>query len=98
MKALLGRKVGMTQIFDDNGAAVPVTVIEAGPCVVTQIKTTERDGYDAVQIGFGKPKRLGKSQVGHQKASGTESKYLREFPIDNDSDLKVGSKLELDMF
>ncbi len=89
----------MTQIFDEGGAAVPVTVIEAGPCTVTQVKTTDRDGYEAIQVGFGAAKKLGKSQAGHQKASGRESRYLREFRFDEPAaDLKVGAKLEVTSF
>ena len=81
IEGLLGRKVGMTQIFSSDGRVVPVTVIEAGPCYVTQIRTVESDGYQAVQIGFGetKPKRLSKAEVGHlQKAKAPSLRHLRE--------------------
>lgn len=89
----------MTQIFDEGGAAVPVTVIEAGPCTVTQVKTADKDGYEAVQVGFGVSKRLGKSQVGHQKAAKVSARHLREFRLDTaDADLKVGAKLEVNSF
>lgn len=92
----------MTQIFDDNGNVLPVTVIDAGSCVITQVKTDEVDGYTAVQVGYGDAKKLGKSQAGHQKASGSESKHLREFRLDElpegDAALKVGTKLEVTSF
>ena len=69
LKGLIGKKIGMTQIFDENGAAIPVTIIEAGPCYVTQVCTAEREGYSAVQLGFGeiKPKRLAAGELGHLK-------------------------------
>ena len=79
MKAILGRKIGMTQIFNSEGNTVPVTLIEAGPCVVTQIKTAAVDGYAAVQIGFGTAKKVAKPQAGHFKPSKAESKFTREY-------------------
>ena len=84
MKGILGKKLGMTQIFDENGVAVPVTIVEAGPCYVTQRKTKDRDGYDAIQIGFGDilEKSLNKPMAGHLKKSGAPAlKYLREFQV-----------------
>ena len=86
MKAIIGKKVGMSQIFDENGHVIPVTVIEAGPCVVTQKKTTEKDGYEAVQLGYEDvaEKKLSKPEVGHlNKAGVSPKKYLREFDLDN---------------
>ncbi len=83
MPAIIGRKLGMTQRFDDDGTVVPVTVIEAGPCHVTQVKTEERDGYAAVQLGFGtiKPKNLSKGELGHLSTSGAPPvRHLHEFP------------------
>ena len=86
LKGLIGKKIGMTQIFDDTGVAIPVTVIEAGPCYVTQVRLPEKDGYSAVQMGFGetKPKRLTGGQVGHLKRNNLPPlKYLREFRVKN---------------
>ncbi len=83
MKALLGRKLGMTQIFDESGNVVPVTIIEAGPCVVTQVKTTENDGYSAVQFGFEEFKKLSKPEQGHQKKTKTSLRHLTEIRTDN---------------
>ena len=86
MKAIIGRKVGMSQIFDENGRVIPVTVIEAGPCVVTQKKTVEKDGYEAIQLGFEDvaERKLTKPEVGHlNKAGVSPKKYLREFNLDN---------------
>ena len=100
IEGLLGRKIGMTQIFDETGAVVPVTVIEVGPCVVTQIRVRERDGYVAVQFGFGevKPKSLNKPQRGHLAGAGKLVRHLREFSADNPSDYKVGDVLGPDLF
>jgi len=100
IEGLLGRKIGMTQIFDETGAVIPVTVIQVGPCVVTQIRVRERDGYEAVQIGFGeiKPKSLNKPQRGHLAGAGHLVRYLREFSADNPSEHKVGEVLTVDMF
>jgi large subunit ribosomal protein L3 len=83
MKALLGTKLGMTQLFNADGNAMRVTLIQAGPCVVTQIKTKESDGYNAVQIGFGEAKNSAKPQVGHQKVAGSNAKFMREVRIDD---------------
>jgi large subunit ribosomal protein L3 len=99
-KGLIGRKVGMTQIFDDDGIAVPVTVIEAGPCYVAQIKTTEKDGYSAVQLGFGetKPKRLTGGQLGHLKRNELPPvKILREFRTSK-PEVEEGDLLKADVF
>lgn len=101
MKGLLGYKRGMARIFNDKGLAVPVTVIEAGPCVVTQIKTTERDGYQAVQLGFGaiKEKRLTRAERGHLLASGGASlRHVREFRLAGDADVALGDTLDVSVF
>jgi large subunit ribosomal protein L3 len=103
MKGILGKKVGMTQIFDEKGEVVPVTVIEAGPCFVAQIKTVERDGYTAIQLGFeeAKPKRLTKAQLKHLQKSNLEAlRYLRELRLAADelADLEEGQKLTVDLF
>ena len=99
-KGLIGRKVGMTQIFDDDGVAIPVTVIEAGPCYVTQIKTVENDGYSAVQLGFDevKPKRLTGGQKGHLERNDLPPlKVLREFRTSK-PDVAEGDTLKADVF
>jgi len=101
MKHIIGRKVGMTQIFDDKGRAVPVTVIEAGPCVVAQVKTVETDGYNAVQLGFVdvKDSKLNKAEKGHfAKAKLANKKHLREFRVENVADVKVGDEVKVDTF
>ena len=100
LKGLIGKKVGMTQIFDDDGLAVPVTLIEAGPCYVTQLRLPEQDGYSAVQLGFGevKPKRLTGGQLGHLKRSSIPPlRYLREFR-EKDPEVKEGDKVTVDVF
>ena len=100
-KALIGKKVGMTQIFDEEGKVIPVTVIEATPCTVTQIKTVEQDGYQAVQLGFGdvKEKKLNKPELGHlSKNKIAPKKYLREFRLDSIEGIKVGDELKADVF
>jgi large subunit ribosomal protein L3 len=81
MKALLGTKLGMTQLFDESGNVMRVTLIQAGPCVVTQVKTRQTDGYNAIQLGFGKAKHQPKPQMGHLKPSGADSRSLREIRI-----------------
>lgn len=83
MKMLLGRKLGMTRIFDKEGKSLPVTLIEAGPCIITQIKTTEKDDYEAIQIGFGEEKKINKPKTGHLKKAGAKVKWLREIRIDD---------------
>ncbi|MBN1660918.1 MAG: 50S ribosomal protein L3 [Anaerolineae bacterium] len=103
MKSIIGKKVGMTQIFDEKGEVVPVTVIEAGPCYVAQIKTEERDGYSAVQMGFEevKPKRLTNPQIKHlQKSSLPALRHLREFRMDGEdlTGLQQGQKITVDIF
>lgn len=100
-KALVGKKVGMTQIFDETGKVIPVTVIEAGPCVIAQVKTAETDGYDAVQLGFGeiKESKLNKPEKGHfAKAKVANRKHLREFRLDSLEGMTVGTELKADVF
>ncbi len=99
-KAILGRKLGMTQIFDENGRAIPVTVVEAGPCTVVQVKTKDADGYEAVQLGFGevKEKKLTKPAKGHfTKANVAPVKHLREFRLEEIS-YNVGDEIKADVF
>ncbi len=98
IQGLLGRKLGMTQMFDETGEAHPVTVIEAGPCVVTQIRTPEKDGYGAIQLGFGLDKRLNKPEQGHRRASGFMSRYLREVKADDIGEFEVGQVIKADTF
>lgn len=100
-KAILGTKVGMTQIFNEDGKVIPVTVVLAGPCVVTQKKTAETDGYEAVQVGFGevKEKNLNKPMKGHfAKADVAYKKYVRELRLDDCSGLNVGDEIKADVF
>jgi large subunit ribosomal protein L3 len=98
IQAMVGKKVGMTQVFDDSGVVYPATVIECGPNVVTQIKTDEKDGYQAVQLGFGLDKRLNRPEQGHRKASGFQSRDLREVKADSYDDLEVGQIFKADVF
>ncbi len=102
MKGIIGKKVGMSQVFDDVGNAIPVTVIEAGPCYVTQVRTAEKDGYKAVQLGFGvtKPQRLTKGQLGHLKRNDLPSvRHLREFRVNGDAEeLVEGAEIKCDVF
>ena len=111
-KAILAKKIGMTQIFDENGVVTPVTVLEAGPCVVTQIKTEENDGYNAVQVGFGESKDkvvegdkvahahgTTKPMQGHFKKAGVESKkYVKEFRFDNAAEYQLAQEIKADIF
>ncbi len=96
IQGLIGRKIGMSQLFREDGEVV-VTAIEAGPCFVTQVKTEAKDGYDAVQLGFGRAKRLNSPQKGHLKGIG-QFKYLREFEVDDINSVQVGQKVDIDMF
>ena len=100
MKGILGKKIGMTQIFTEVGEVVPVTVVEAGPVVITQIKTVEKDGYNAVQVGFGdvKEKSLNKPQKGHLAAANTLKKHLKEFRVDSVEGYTVGQEIKADLF
>lgn len=100
-KGLIGKKIGMTQIFDEAGNVIPVTVVEAGPCTVTQIKTVENDGYQAVQVGFGdvKVSRVNKPMKGHfDKADVAPKKTLKEFRLENIDGIEVGNILKADTF
>jgi len=101
MKGLLGKKVGMTQIFDESGAAIPVTLIEAGPCYVTQVRNPERDGYRAVQLGFEEagPRRLTGGQLGHLKQHNLPAlRHLREFRVREIGELQAGDRLTVEVF
>jgi len=100
-KALIGKKVGMTQIFDELGKVIPVTVIEAGPCVVVQKKTIEKEGYQSVQLGFEdvKEKKLTKPEAGHLKKAGVDFKrHLKEFKLEDCESVNVGDVLKADVF
>lgn len=100
-KGIIGKKIGMTQLFDENGMVVPVTVVEAGPCVVVQKKTVESDGYTAVQVGFGevKAKKLTKPAKGHfEKAGVAPKKTLKEFRFDSIDEINVGDIIKADTF
>ncbi len=100
-KGLIGKKIGMTQIFNETGKVIPVTAIEAGPCVVVQIKTEETDGYNSIQLGFGsiKESKVNKPEKGHfTKANIIPTKFLREFRVDSIENIKVGDELKADMF
>ena len=100
MKGILGKKLGMTQIFTEAGDVIPVTVVEAGPVVVTQIKTTEKEGYNAVQVGYGevKEKSLNKPQKGHLAAANVLKKHLKEFRMDSVEGYTVGQEIKADIF
>jgi large subunit ribosomal protein L3 len=101
VKGILGRKLGMTQIWDDENRVVPVTVIEAGPCRVVQLKTPERDGYSAVQLAFGdtKPQRLSKPELGHlKKADAPPQRHLAEMRVDDLSGFEIGQVIDADVF
>ena len=98
---ILGRKIGMTQVFDDRGEIVPVSVIEAGPCIVTQLKSVETDGYVAVQVGFGeiRARLVNKPETGHfQKAGVDPTRYVREIRTEDTSDVKLGDAIKCDIF
>ena len=100
-KGIIGKKLGMTQIFADNGAVIPVTVIEAGPCVVTQKKTTETDGYNAIQVGYEdvSAKHVNKPAKGHFEKAGVQAKkHLKEFRLENAADYNVGDVIAADTF
>ncbi len=100
-KGIIGKKIGMTQVFDEKGNVVPVTVVEAGPCVVSMKKTVENDGYDAVQLGYGdlKPAKVNKPMKGHfDKANAAPKRTLREFRFDDTSAYELGSIVKADVF
>ena len=100
MKGILGKKLGMTQIFTEEGIVVPVTVVEAGPNVVTQVKTVEKDGYNAIQVGFedAKEKSLNKPQKGHLAAANVLKKHLKEFRVEAVEEFTVGQEIKADLF
>jgi len=102
MPGLIGKKIGMTRIFDDAGVQIPVTIIEAGPCAVVQVKSEESDGYSAIQLGFGaqKAKRASKAEVGHAAKAGLEAapRLMREFAPDNGEEYEVGQQLTVEVF
>lgn len=98
MKALLGTKIGMTQIISEDGVATPVTLVQAGPLTVTQVKSVETDGYNAVQVAFGEGKNLSKAVAGHVKASKVTPKHIREFRVEELGDIKVGDTLDVNSF
>jgi large subunit ribosomal protein L3 len=99
MKALLGTKIGMTQIISESGAAIPVTLIQAGPVTVTQVKSVESDGYNAVQVAYGEGKNLSKAVAGHTKTAKVTPKHIREFRVDElPADLKVGDVIDVTKF
>jgi large subunit ribosomal protein L3 len=102
MPGLIGKKIGMTRIFNDEGIQVPVTVIEAGPCPVVQVKSEDRDGYRAIQVGFGgqKPKRTTLAEMAHAAKAGLEvaPRLMREFPVGNGEEYEVGQQLTVELF
>ena len=101
IKGILGTKLGMTQVFDEQNRVVPVTVVEAGPCVVTQIRTTETDGYNAIQIAYGEidPRKVNKPQAGHFKKAGvTPRRHVTEIRMDDVSGYEVGQEVKADVF
>jgi large subunit ribosomal protein L3 len=98
---LLGNKIGMTQIFDEAGNIIPVTILKVGPCLVTQIKTKEKDGYNAIQVGYSasSSKSLTQPELGHlQKSNIQPLKYLKEFRVSNPTELEIGQRLNVDLF
>ena len=97
IQGILGKKIGMTQVFRPDGRAEAVTALEAGPCLVTQIKTVVKDGYDALQIGFGEKRRITKPLEGHLKRTG-KFRYLREVPVQEIADLQVGHTIDVSLF
>ena len=100
-KGILAKKIGMTQIFDENGLLIPVTVLEAGPCFVTQVKTAENDGYEAVQVGFGeiREKLVNKPEKGHLTKAGTPNlRFIKEFKFDNAAEYELGQEIRADIF
>ena len=98
MKTLLGTKLGMTQLLADDGRAVPVTLIQAGPVTVTQVKTVETDGYNAVQIAYGEGKNLSKAVAGHVKSAKVTPKHIREVRVDEPVEAKVGDSFDVSVF
>jgi large subunit ribosomal protein L3 len=97
LQGIIGRKLGMTQVFRDNGKMEAVTAIKAGPCPVIQVKTVGKEGYDSIQLGFGETKHINSAEKGHTKELGS-FKYLREFRVDTVGDIKVGDKVDVSIF
>ena len=98
IKGIIGKKLGMSTIYSENGEAIPVTVIKAGPCTVTQVKTENKDGYNSVQIGFSEAKSLNAPQKGHQKRSEGNFSILQEFEIDDSAEIEVGQQISTEIF
>lgn len=98
VEGIIGRKLGMTQVFDESGRLEAVTAVVAGPCVVTQVKTQEKDGYHAVQLGYGEAKKVNSPEKGHLKGSGKQLRHLREIRTESPSSLKVGQTLDASLF
>lgn len=101
MKAILGKKIGMSRTFNENGDAVPVTLVKVGPCFITQIKSQKKEGYNAVQIGYSKAKKLNKPKKGHLKRAKKDNeslKYLKEIRVEEISELKEGQEIKADIF
>ena len=98
LSGIIGKKLGMTQIFEEDGTLEAVTAIEAGLCYVTQIKTEAKDGYNAVQLGFSETKRLNSPEKGHLKGTGHQLRYLREFRIDDPASIEIGQKVDVGIF
>ncbi len=98
VEGIIGRKLGMTQVFDESGRLEAVTAVVAGPCVVTQVKTQEKDGYHAVQLGYGEAKKINSPEKGHLKGSGKQLRHLREIRTESPSSLKVGQTLDVSLF
>jgi len=98
MKVIIGTKVGMTQIIGEDGLVTPVTILQAGPITATQIKTVDKDGYNAVQFGYGQGKNLSKSVTGHVKGASVTPKILKEFRTDSETELKVGDSISVEAF
>jgi large subunit ribosomal protein L3 len=98
MKTLLGTKLGMTQILDSEGVMIPVTILQVGPCTITQVKSDEKDGYSAVQIGYGEGKNLSNAVAGHVKAAKVTPKIIREVRVETTGEMKVGDEFRADVF
>ena len=98
IKGIIGKKLGMSTIYDDDGKVQPVTVIQAGPCIVTQVKTLDNDGYNAVQIGFSEVKKINSPQAGHQERSGSKFSTLQEFEVENLDEIEVGQSITSNIF
>ena len=98
INGIIGKKLGMSLIYDDSGNMLPVTLVQAGPCTVTQVKTLAKDGYDSVQIGFSESKNLNSPQSGHQKRSGGQFSVLQEFQADDPDQIEVGQKITTEIF